>query len=100
MNTSNNIKGHSRYAMGYFRNAVVCNLEIPKEATMLIRFSCRDMGLSCPFVVKGATLEEVTQKAFEHVREKHSKEFNIIESPAQIEAMQKALARSTRVVPG
>lgn len=67
---------------------------------MLIRFSCTDMGLSCPFVVKGKTLEEVTQKAMEHVREKHTSEFNVIDSPAQIEAMQQALARSTRVVPG
>ena len=67
---------------------------------MLIRFSCKDMGLNCPFVVKGKTLEEVTQKALEHVREKHAKDFNVIDSPAQIEAMQKALARSTRVIPG
>jgi predicted small metal-binding protein len=67
---------------------------------MLIRFSCKDMGLSCSFMVKGETVEEVTQKALEHVRKEHAKDFNIIESPAQIEAMQKALARSTRVVPG
>lgn len=86
--------------MGYFRDAVVCNLEIPKEEMMLIRFSCKDMGLSCPFVVKGATVEEVTQKALDHVREQHKNEFNVIDSPAQIEAMKKALARSTRVVPG
>ena len=75
-------------------------MEIPVEETMLIRFSCQDMGLNCPFVVKGKTLEEVTQKALEHVREKHAKDFNVIDSPAQIEAMQKALARSTRVIPG
>ena len=74
-------------------------MEIPNEETMLIRFTCKDMGLNCPFVVKGTTLEEVTKKALEHVREKHAKDFNVIESPAQIEAMQKALARSTRVVP-
>lgn len=65
---------------------------------MLIRYSCKDMGLNCPFVVKGETLEEVTQKALEHVREKHAEDFNNIHSPAQIEDMQKALARSTRVV--
>ena len=67
---------------------------------MLIRYQCKDMGLSCPFVVKGETLEEVTQKALEHVREKHSQDFNLIDSPAQIEKMRKALERSTRVVPG
>ena len=75
-------------------------MEIPDEETMLIRFTCKDMGLNCPFVVKGETLEEVTQKALEHVREKHAKDFNVIDSPAQIEEMRKALARSTRVVPG
>lgn len=65
---------------------------------MLIRFACKDMGLNCSYMVKGKTVEEVTQKALDHVREKHAKDFNVIESPAQIEAMQKALARSTRVV--
>lgn len=79
---------------------MVYGMEIPKEETMLIRFTCKDMGLSCPFVVKGETLEEVTQKALEHVREKHADNFNIIDSPAQIEEMRKALARSTRVVVG
>lgn len=65
---------------------------------MLFRYACRDMGLSCPFIVKGETIEEVTQKALEHVREKHPNDFNIIHSPTQIEEMQKALARSIRVV--
>ncbi len=67
---------------------------------MLIRYTCKDMGLNCSFSVKGETLEEVTQKALEHVREKHIDEFNVIHSEAQIEEMQKALARSTRVVVG
>jgi predicted small metal-binding protein len=75
-------------------------MEIPNEETMLIRYSCKDMGLNCTFVIKGETLEEVTMKALEHVREKHADSFNIIHSPAQIEEMQKALARSTRVVVG
>lgn len=75
-------------------------MEIPAEEAMLIRYSCRDMGLNCSFSVKGETIEEVTQKALDHVREKHAEEFNIIHSPAQIEEMQKALARSTRVVAG
>jgi predicted small metal-binding protein len=58
------------------------------------------MGLNCPFTVKGERLEEVTQKALDHVREKHRADFNVIDSAAQIEEMKKALARSTRVVPG
>jgi predicted small metal-binding protein len=67
---------------------------------MLIRYACKDMGLNCPFVVKGETVEEVTQKALEHVREKHADNFNSIHSQAQIDEMQRALARSTRVVAG
>lgn len=67
---------------------------------MLIRYACKDMGLNCPFVVKGETLDEVTRKALEHVREKHADDFNNIQSPAEIEQMAKALSRSTRVVAG
>jgi predicted small metal-binding protein len=67
---------------------------------MLIKYTCRDMGLNCPFVVKGETLEEVTQKALEHVRENHAGEFNQINTPAEIARMEKALAQSTRVVVG
>lgn len=74
--------------------------ELHCEEPMLIRYSCRDMGLKCPFVVKGETLAEVTKKALEHVREVHADEFNIIHTPAEIEKMEQALARSTRVVPG
>lgn len=67
---------------------------------MLIRYSCKDMGLNCSFVIKGETLEEVTRKALEHVREKHAGDFNNIQSPAEIEQMEKSLMRSTRVVAG
>lgn len=75
-------------------------MEIPNEETMLYRYSCKDMGLNCSFVVKGATLEEVTKQALEHVREKHAENFNNIHSPAEIEKMELALTRSTRVVAG
>lgn len=64
---------------------------------MLIRYSCKDMGLNCPFVVKGETLEEVTSKALDHVREAHADDFKSIQSPEEIEQMKKALGRSTRV---
>ena len=69
-----------------------------QEEIMLVRYSCKDMGLNCPFVVKGETLEEVTKKALEHVQENHANDFNSIHSPAEIERMELALSRSTRVV--
>jgi predicted small metal-binding protein len=73
--------------------------EIPNEVMMLIRYSCKDMGLSCSFVVKGETLEGVIEQALEHVREKHTQDFDSIRTPAEIERMEQALRRSTRVVP-
>jgi predicted small metal-binding protein len=75
-------------------------MEIPIEEPMLIRYSCKDMGLNCPFNVKGQTIEEVTHKALEHIQENHADEFNSILSPEQITDMYKVLARSTRVVAG
>jgi predicted small metal-binding protein len=73
-------------------------MEMPNEETMLFRYSCRDMGLGCGYIVKGETLEEVTKKALEHVREMHKADFNAIETPEEIDRMEKALTRSTRVV--
>jgi predicted small metal-binding protein len=75
-------------------------MEIPDEGPMLIRYSCKDMGLNCTFIVKGETLDEVTKKALEHVQEKHTDDFNTLHTPAQIDDMRKALSRSTRVVAG
>jgi predicted small metal-binding protein len=67
---------------------------------MLFRYSCKDMGLNCPFIYKGETEEEVSQKALAHVQEKHAEDFKSFLSTQQIEEMRKALARSTRVVAG
>ena len=67
---------------------------------MLIRYACKDMGLNCPFTVKGQTIEEVTRQALEHVRQNHANEFNSLQSPTELEKMEASLARSTRVVAG
>jgi predicted small metal-binding protein len=75
-------------------------MEIPNEETMLIRYTCKGMGLNCSFVVDGQTLEEVSKQALEHVLEKHKNDFNSITTPAEMEKMKQALARSTRVVAG
>jgi predicted small metal-binding protein len=73
-------------------------VEIPAEETMIIRYACKDMGLNCPFMIRGDSIEDVVQKALEHVREVHSQDFNLIETPAQIDVMRKSLERSTRIV--
>jgi len=75
-------------------------MEIPNEETMLIRYSCKDMGLKCSFVVKGETQAEVTKQALDHVRENHAHEFNNVNSLEEIAKMELALTRSTRVVTG
>ncbi len=67
---------------------------------MQIRYSCKDMGLKCSFVVKGETQDEVTKQALDHVRENHAHEFNSVDSLEEIAKMELALTRSTRVVPG
>ena len=73
-------------------------MEISNEETMLYRYACKEMGLNCSFIVKGETLEEVTKKALVHVQEVHADDFNSIHTPAEIEQMKIALARSIRVV--
>ncbi len=65
---------------------------------MVIRYSCKDMGLDCPYVVKGEKMAEVIAQALAHVREEHAANFNDMQSPAEIEQMEKSLTRSTRVV--
>jgi predicted small metal-binding protein len=65
---------------------------------MIFRYKCKDLGLSCPFVVKGESVEDVVQKALEHVREKHTQDFNMIQTPAQVEAMVQSLTRATRII--
>ncbi|MFA5837258.1 MAG: DUF1059 domain-containing protein [Bellilinea sp.] len=67
---------------------------------MLIRYSCKDMGLNCSFMVKGETLEEVTRQALAHVQEIHANEFNSIQTEEEIIRMERALSRSTREVVG
>ncbi|MHB0924233.1 MAG: DUF1059 domain-containing protein [Bellilinea sp.] len=67
---------------------------------MLIRYSCKDMGLKCSYIVKGENQEDVIQQALAHVLENHTLEFNRIQSPEEIEQMEKALALSTRIVAG
>ncbi len=65
---------------------------------MLIKYTCKDMGLNCPFSVTGSSIDEVIAKALEHVREKHAGEFNSLRTPSEIASMELALSRSTKVV--
>lgn len=73
-------------------------MENPNEDKALVRYSCKDMGLKCPFVVKGKSKEEVTRLALEHVRACHADEFNLTNTPEEIGQMERALSRSTHIV--
>jgi len=75
-------------------------MEILIEETMLFRYSCKDMGLICPFIAKSEALEDVTKTALEHVLAEHRDSFNNLNTPEEIERMRLALERSTRVVVG
>ena len=67
---------------------------------MLIRYACKDMGLNCPFTVKGEKIDEIVAAALQHVRENHTKDFNNLTTPAEVEQMKQALSRSTRIIAG
>ena len=73
-------------------------MEILSEVTILIRYTCKSMGLNCSFLVDGKDMEDVLNQALVHVREKHANNFNTIESLEEVERMKKALANSTRVI--
>jgi predicted small metal-binding protein len=77
---------------------VLIVLNYKKEASMQFQYSCKDMGLNCYFRIKGDTVESVTMKALEHIREKHTQDFNNLVSSSELEAMKKSLARSIRIV--
>lgn len=42
----------------------------PKEAAMKV-LRCRDVGVNCDFVARGATVEEIMQKAAAHAKVDH-----------------------------
>jgi predicted small metal-binding protein len=73
-------------------------VEMPNEESMLIQYTCKDMGLKCTFRVKGETEEEVVKQALTHVVENHSLVFNNIHTPDEVTRMERALARSTRII--
>jgi predicted small metal-binding protein len=64
----------------------------------MIQYTCKDMGLSCSYRIKGDSFESLILEALEHIREKHTQDFRTITSPAEIEAMKRSLERSTRIV--
>ncbi len=49
-------------------------------------------------MVKAENLDEVIKQALNHVRDNHANDFKSINTPAEIEQMEQALIRSTRVV--
>jgi len=51
--------------------------------------SCREVGVDCDFVARGATEEEILEKAREHARKDHGYEG----IPPELEAKVKAAIR-------
>ena len=47
------------------------NVNIMREDAMTKVLRCRDVGVDCDFVARGATEEEILQKAREHARKDH-----------------------------
>ncbi|WMW21647.1 DUF1059 domain-containing protein [Methanolobus mangrovi] len=38
---------------------------------MTYTLACKDMGVACPFVAKGETIDEMMEVAVKHVKEEH-----------------------------
>ncbi len=58
---------------------------------MAYTLACKDAGISCPFVARGETREEVLQKGLKHVKETHGYTDKQLSDPKFIEASKKLI---------
>jgi predicted small metal-binding protein len=65
---------------------------------MIIKFSCKEMGLNCDFTVQGEQLEEIMEETLAHVQKTHADEFDTIRLPERIERMAFAPKHTTQAV--
>ena len=67
----------------------------------MYQLACKDLGMKCDFVLKGATVEELVPKAFAHAQEKHMAEFMAIAmDPAKRAGMEKQVRAAIKQVAG
>ena len=61
---------------------------------MAYTFSCQDLGVTCPFVAKGDTMEEVIAEANKHAKEAHGYTDEQLKDPKLIEEVKAAVKKA------
>ena len=58
---------------------------------MAYTFACKDVGVSCPFVTKGETIDEVLAEASKHAKEAHGYTDDQLNDPQFIKEVKAAI---------
>jgi predicted small metal-binding protein len=60
---------------------------------MAYSFACQDIGVTCPFVAKGETIDEVVAEASKHAKEAHGYTDEQLKDPKLIEEVKAAIKK-------
>lgn len=58
--------------------------------------ACSDMGLTCPFVAKGETVEDVVAQLAKHGNENHPEEVKVMKAQNSEEELNKIMASKVK----
>lgn len=58
---------------------------------MTYKLACKDLGISCPFVAEGKTMDEMMEVAAKHAKEVHGYTDEQLNDPKTQEAMKAAI---------
>jgi predicted small metal-binding protein len=61
---------------------------------MAYTFACRDLGVDCPYVARGETIDEVIAEGTKHAKEVHGYTDEQLKDPKLIEAVKKAIKKT------
>ncbi len=61
----------------------------------MYKYACRDLGVDCEFKITGATVEEVTQKVFEHAQVVHKDMLSKM-SPIELAELNKSVVSAIK----
>jgi predicted small metal-binding protein len=58
---------------------------------MVVKFACRDVGVDCPYVASGETVEQVMADAAKHAKEVHGYTDAQLNSPEMMAKVKAAI---------
>jgi len=61
---------------------------------MAYTLACKDAGITCPYIARGETEEEVLQESIKHVKEAHSYTDEQLGDPKFLEEAKKLIKRT------